>query len=211
MSTQSDNRINVGPKEQWLSLVGGGALAGLGIASRSWAGAGLAAVGGALLLRGATRHCAVRDALKSNGPVRIERTFTVPNKSPEEVYEFWRNLENLPRVIDSLQSVKALDERRSRWVAKGPAGVPLEWDAEITNERSGRVIEWRSTPGSLIDISGVVRFKRKQGQGTKVHLTIRYVTPGGAIGEAAANLFRHRPEEKVDSGLRGVQEALAQS
>ena len=123
--------------------------------------------------------------MKSNAPVRIERTFTIPNKSPEEVYEFWRNLENLPRVMDSLQSVKVLDERRSHWVAKGPAGVPLEWDAEITNERRRPCDRVAFDARIAIDISGVVRFKRKQGQGTKVHLSIRYVTPGGAIGEAA--------------------------
>src|SRR5436190_11849112 len=106
MQTESNNNNNrnVGDREQWVSLIGGGLLAGLGIASRSWAGAGLAAAGGALIWRGATRHCAVKSALEgameSNGPARIERTFTIANKSPEEVYEFWRNLENLPRVME---------------------------------------------------------------------------------------------------------------
>src|SRR5436190_18750644 len=105
MQTESNNNNNrnVGDREQWVSLIGGGLLAGLGIASRSWAGAGLAAAGGALIWRGVTRRCAIKSSLKSalesNGPVRIDRTFAVPNKSPEEVYEFWRNLENLPRVI----------------------------------------------------------------------------------------------------------------
>jgi uncharacterized membrane protein len=213
--TNNNNSRNVGEKEQWVSLIGGGLLAGLGIASRSWAGAGLTAAGGALIWRGATRRCAIKSSLKNaletNGPVRIDRTFAVPNKSPEEVYEFWRNLENLPRVIENLQSVTMLDERRSHWVAKGPAGVPIEWDAEITNDGGGRLIEWRSLPGSTLDISGIVRFKRKQGHGTKVHLSIQYVTPGGAAGEALANLLKQRPEEKVDGALQNVQEALAQS
>jgi len=143
--------------------------------------------------------------------VRIDRSFAVPNKSPDEVYEFWRNLENLPHVIEKLQSVTMLDDRRSHWVARGPAGVPVESDAEITNDRGGRLIEWRSLPGSTLDISGIVRFKRKQGQGTKVHLSIQYVTPGGAAGEALADLLKQRPEERGDGALQDVQEALAQS
>jgi uncharacterized membrane protein len=211
MPIRSNPNVNIGKKEQWASLIAGGLLAGLGITKRSWAGAGLAAAGGALIWRGATRHCTVKSALEGAGPVRLERSFTVPNRSPEEVYEFWRNLENLPRAIEGLKSVTAKDERQSHWVARGPAGVPIEWDAEITNDRSGHVIEWRSLPGSLINISGIVRFKRKHGHGTKVHMSIQYVTPGGAVGEALSNLLGQRPEEKVDSGLRGVQEALAQS
>jgi uncharacterized membrane protein len=160
--------------------------------------------------RGATRHCAIKSAVENSGPVRLERTFTVPNKSPEEVYDFWRNLENLPRAMDSLRSVTPLDERRSHWVAKGPAGVPVEWDAEITNDRGGKVIEWRSLPGSNIDIAGAVRFRRKHSHGTKVHLSIQYTTPGGVIGATLANLLRQNPREKLDSGLREVQETLAQ-
>jgi len=210
MQSQTNN-TNIGKKEQWASLIGGGALAGLGVASRSWAGAGLVAAGAALIWRGSTGHCAVKSALESSGPVHIDRTFTVANKSPEEVYEFWRNLENLPRVMGGLKSVTPIDATRSHWVAKGPAGIPVEWDAEITNDNGGRVIEWRSVPGSLIDISGIVRFKRKQSGGTKVHVSINFVTPGGAIGQSLASLFGTLPEQQVDSGIRDVQQALAQS
>jgi len=189
----------------------GGALAGLGIAKRSWAGVGLAAAGGALLWRGLTRHCAVKNLVRSADPVRLERSFTVPDKSPEEVYEFWRNFENLPRAIPGLRSVSSTGDGRWRWVAKGPAGMPLSWDAEITNEHGGRLIEWRSTRGSILKISGIVRFKAKHGRGTKVHISIQYVPPGGALGEALANLLRQHPDEKLDSGLHDLQHALTES
>jgi len=211
MATQTNHSRNVGTKEQWASLMVGGLLTGLGIAKRSWAGVGLAAAGGALIWRGATGHCRVKDTLENYEPACLEKSFTVTNKSPEEVYHFWRNLANLPRVFDGLQSVTEISDNRSHWVLKGPAGIPIQWDAEITNDRSGRIIEWRSLPGSTLKISGVVRFKRKHSHGTKVHVTIRYAAPGGAIGEAMANLLRQRPERKVDAGLRGLKEALAQS
>ena len=203
---------NVGRVEQWVSVIAGGALAAggaaFGLARRSWAGAGLVLAGGALLHRGITRHCAVKSAFESSGPVRLQRTITVRSKSPQEVYEFWRNLENLPGVIPDLESVQRLDGRRSHWVLKGPAGKRIEWDAEITNERPGRHLEFRSLPGSAVDLAGIVRFKRKQGQGTKIHLDLQYTIPGGAAGEKLAQLLRERPEARVDAGLQSIQEAL---
>ena len=210
MPAQTEERTdqNIGNTERWISILGGTALAGFGISRRSWAGAGMALAGAALAYRGASRHCMVKAALRGSGPMRLERTITIPNKPPEEVYQFWRNFENLPAVIGPLESVKVLDGRRSHWVIKGPAGKSLSWDAEITNERSGHVIEWKSLPGSDIDLSGTVRFKRKQGRGTKVHLSLRYTTPGGAIGEALANVFHAQPEARVDAGLQNLREAL---
>lgn len=173
-------------------------------------GAGLAIAGGALIWRGAKRRNGVESIARQRA-LSIDRTFTVANKAPKEVYGFWRNLENLPSVVGALDSVKAIDSRRSHWVAKGPAGVPVTWDAEITNDRPGRLIEWRSVPGSTLDLCGIVRFKRKQGGGTKVHLSIRYRTPGGAIGETLANLFRVHPEEKVDTAVQELRDQMARA
>ena len=210
MKSSQKNRVtNIGPKEQWASLLGGGLLAGAGIATRSLPGAALAALGGALMWRGATRHCPLKDALENKGPVRIDRSFTVPDKSPGEVYNFWRNLENLPKVTGWIKSVQVLDERRSHWTAKGPAGVPIDWDAEITNDRSGHIIEWRSAPGSPLEMSGAVRFKPKQGGGTRVHVSIRYAGSGGPLGELLPNLLGELPERRMDQGIQDLQGALA--
>ncbi|HEY1340943.1 MAG TPA: SRPBCC family protein [Bryobacteraceae bacterium] len=206
--TSKSTNGNIGKNERWISVAGGGILAALGIARRSWGGAALAAAGGALIWRGVRAQCPVKQALQGSGPVRIERIFTVTNKSPEEVFEFWRSFENLPKIMKNLESVRILDGRRSHWTAKGPGGKSIEWDAEITNERSGYLIEWRSLPGSDLDISGAVRFARKHGRGTKVHLSMRYTTPGGAIGEALANLLHERPEERIDEGLQELRGAL---
>jgi uncharacterized membrane protein len=206
---------NVSGTERWVSIVGGSALAAFGVANavarRSWIHGGLAVLGAALVQRGVTGRCAVKHAwsgLEGSGPVRLDRTITVPDKSPAEVYEFWRALENLPRVLGNLESVQVLDERRSHWKARGPAGRSIEWDAEITNDRSGHVIEWRSMPGSDIDIAGTVLFRRKRGNGTKVHVTVQYRTPGGAIGEALARMLGAVPEQEIDAGLAELRGAL---
>jgi uncharacterized membrane protein len=124
------------------------------------------------------------------------------------VYEFWRQLENLPSAIPDLESVQRIDDRRSHWVLKGPAGKRVEWDAEITNEHRGRHLEFRSLPGSSIKLAGIVRFKKKQGVGTKIHLSMAYEIPGGAAGEALAQLMHEQPLARIDAGLHGVQQAL---
>lgn len=215
MSPKTENRskTNIGRGERIASAIAGGTLAGLGVVlalknrKSPWAGVGVALAGGSLVFRGASGHCAVKAALKSSEPIHIERTFTVTGKAPQEVYEFWRNLENLSKAMPGVEAVPGKDNR-SHWKIKGPAGAPISWDAEIASERPGHVIEFRSVPGSVVQLSGIVRFKRKHGGGTKVHLSLRAITPGGAIGEALANAFCFRPEASVDAGLETLREAL---
>ena len=204
--------VNIGKKEQFVSVLAGAALtaggAVFGIARRSWAGAGLAAAGAVLLHRGLTRHCIVKKSLASSGQARVERTITITSKSPEEMFEFWRQLENLPTVVPDLESVRRLDDRRSHWVIKGPAGKRIEWDAEVTNERRGHHLEFRSLDGSAVNLKGIVRFKKKQGLGTKIHLSLQYAIPGGAAGEVLTHLFHVDPDARIDAGLQGLQQAL---
>jgi uncharacterized membrane protein len=137
---------NVGTTERVASVVGGSALAVYGLSRKSLGGVALALLGGALLHRGATGHCEVYHVLgmttadetdlDSNTSVaygrgiRVDEAVTI-NRSPEEVYRFWRRLENLPRFMEHLESVTAIDEKRSHGVARGPAGKSVEWDAEI--------------------------------------------------------------------------------
>ena len=77
--------------------------------------------------------------------IEVRKTITVA-RPPSDVYAFWRNLENLPRFMEHLESVRVLDDLRSSWKAKGPAGSEYEWQAEITEDRPGELIAWRSLP-----------------------------------------------------------------
>src|SRR4051812_22284164 len=94
--------------------------------------------------------CAQR--LNNNGTARggttqVKKSIII-NRSPEELYRFWRDFENLPRFMNHLESVRVLDDKRSHWVAKAPAGTSVEWDAEIIEDRPGELIAWRSLAGS---------------------------------------------------------------
>jgi uncharacterized membrane protein len=133
----------------------------------------------------------------------------IVNRSPEEVYSFWRNFENLPRFMRHLQSVNDLGAGRSRWKATGPAGMEVEWEATLIADVPGEVITWRSLEGSDVDNAGAVRFEAAPGnRGTIVRVNIQYNPPAGAAGAMIAKLFGEEPEQQLDDDLRRFKQVL---
>jgi uncharacterized membrane protein len=133
----------------------------------------------------------------------------IVNRSPEEVYTFWRRFENLPRFMKHLESVNDLGNGRSHWVAKGPAGMSVEWDATIIADVPNEVITWRSLEGSDVDNAGAVRFQAAPGgRGTIVKVNIQYNPPAGVIGATIAKLFGEEPEQQLDDDLRRFKQVM---
>lgn len=132
----------------------------------------------------------------------VVRALTI-NLPRQEVYAFWRDFENLPRFMRHLESVTVLDERRSHWVAKGPAGTTVEWDAEITADEPGSLIAWQSVGNSDINNAGAVHFSDAPGdRGTELLVELTYEAPGGAIGRGIAKLFGEEPKLQVREDMR---------
>jgi len=126
-----------------------------------------------------------------------------------DLYRFWRDFENLPRFMRHLESVRVTDERRSHWVAKGPAGTTVEWDAEITEERPDELIAWRSAEGADVFNAGSVRFEEATGgRGTIVRVELDYDPPGGILGVAVAKLFGEEPAQQIDGDLRRFKQII---
>ena len=208
--TMKTEETNISHPERLASLVGGGSLVAYGLAKRNLSGFAMAALGGGLLLRGATGHCDVYEALgvstskEGRGKnvsipyelgIRIDHSVLV-NKPVDEVYRFWRNLENLPRFMDHLKSIEVRSETKSHWVAMGPGGMDVEWDAEIIHEEPGKLIGWRSLEGSEVDNAGSVRFEPMTG-GTRVSVSLQYNPPAGSLGAAVAKLFGQDPKRQI--------------
>ena len=142
------------------------------------------------------------------GIIRTKRSITV-RKPVEEVYAFWRNFENLPRFMRHLESVSVMDERRSHWVARAPAGKTVEWDAEIVDEHENEMISWRSLPGAGVYNAGEVRFNPAPGnRGTEVRVTLEYRPPLGKLGSKVAMLWREEPGQQVADDLRHFKQVL---
>ncbi len=212
-----DNSVNVGEAERWASAIGGGALAIYGLTRGNLPGVALALLGASLVHRGTTGHCYAYDAAgvstaprESENPnvsvpagrgVKVEKTLTI-NRPVEELYSFWRNFENLPRVMSHLESVDDMGDR-SHWVAKGPAGTTVEWDAEVFNEKENELIAWRSLEGADVDNAGSVHFKTAPaGRGTEVRIVLKYDAPAGIVGSVMAKLFGEEPSQQIDEDLR---------
>src|SRR5262249_18449584 len=99
------------------------------------------------------------DGVGAGGSIRTGKSVHV-NRSPEEVYHFWRNFQNFPRFMFHLESVQITGDKRSHWVAKAPAGATVEWDAETTQDIANELIAWRSVEGSTVPNSGRGRVGR---------------------------------------------------
>lgn len=205
--------VNVGTGERWLSAAVGAGLIAAGVARRSTFGALFGLIGGALLYRGASGHCAVSARLGRNSAtprrgVLVERSMTI-GRPAEELYRFWRQLENLPRFMKHLQAVKTTSPTRSHWVAKAPAGASVEWDAELIDDIPGELLVWRSLPGSDIENEGAVRFVRAPGdRGTEVHVVLRYDPPAGQVGAAIARLLGEEPHGQIEDDLRRFKQVM---
>jgi uncharacterized membrane protein len=147
-------------------------------------------------------------AITEGGAIRVRKSITV-NKSPEELYRFWRDLRNLPRFMRHIESVQTTGDRRSHWVARLPVGTRVEWDAEIAEDRPNEMIAWRSLPGAGLENFGSVRFERAPGgRGTVVRVEMQYKPPGGMIGATVANLFGKAPELKLQEDLRRLKQVI---
>lgn len=206
---------NVGKTERVLSALVGGGLASFGLAKRGLAGWTAVVAGGSLLYRGISGHCPLLERLgidtsESKNPaigvraqhgIKLEKTILV-SRSPDELYRFWRDLENLPSAMHHLVAVRESDDKHSHWVARGPLNTTVEWDSEIINERENEMIAWRSIPGGDVDTAGSVHFeKAPHGRGTKVHVSLKYEPPGGKAGLTLARLLGDGLERQLEADL----------
>jgi len=193
----------------------------------SWApttGVVMGIVGGLLVLRGLRARGVARRVLTSAGvgmltraasniqpgllvelaaarqKIQVEKTITV--QAPlDQVWELWSNFENFPRFMTHLREVRKLDEAHSHWVAAGPAGIPVEWDAVITDWVPKQFIGWSSVEGSTVDATGQVRFRPLSEVETQIDVQLAYSPPAGAAGHVIASLFGTDPKSAMNDDL----------
>ena len=130
------------------------------------------------------------------------------NRPAGEVYAAFRDFPGLPRFMDNLVRIDAIDARRSHWVAKAPAGRTVEWDAIVTEDREGEAIVWESAPGADVANHGRVTFRDAGARGTVVTAEIAYDPPGGAVGKFVAKLFQREPAIQARRDLRRFKQFL---
>ena len=205
------SRMNVGQVERGISLATGLALLAYTVSRRPRLSLPLGLDAGYMIYRGATGHCVFyqmlginRTEVNGHEGIRVERAVTV-NRPKEELYQMWRDFENLPRFMKYLETVQ-VDDRdtgKSHWVAKGPLDRQIEWDAEVIEERENELLVWKSLPGSMVESMGRVEFVDAQGgRGTIVHVSMEYNPPAGSLGAAFAKLLGREPGTQIKEDLR---------
>ena len=153
----------------------------------------------------AAQEC--RELTHEPGTIHFRKTINI-DRPVDSVYAFWRNFENLPRFMRNLESVTC-DGSRSHWIAKGPAGSTVEWEAELLEDIPNHLISWRSLEGSQVDNAGAVRFDvDPDGGGTLVRVDITYRPPAGVFGALVAKLFGRAPEQEVQGDLARFKEVV---
>lgn len=154
----------------------------------------------------ATRRASKRAA--EDRAVRVKAAVTV-RRSREDVYRFWHDFQNLPHFMDHLEAVEPRGNGRSRWMARGPAGRTVEWEAELIEDRSHELIKWRSATGAQVQNEGRVEFTDAPGgRGTELRLDMSYAMPGGVLGATVAKLLGAEPERQVDDDLRRFKQVM---
>jgi uncharacterized membrane protein len=172
-------------------------------------------LGGYLLYRGAAGHCAVYGSMGKTKGVRQApsiniRTGLIVNKPKDEVYAFWRKLENLPLFMKHLAAVTEIDSKHSHWEATIPGNIgKIKWNAEIVKEEPGYLIGWQSIPNSMINNAGKVTFNDAMGgEGTELEVVITYHPPAGEIGASLAKTLNPVFEKIIRQDIMNFKEYI---
>ena len=203
--------------EACLALGGAALLLIVAATRRSAFSTGLAVASAPLLYRGITGRWPsvpgdslydTQTALGGDRGVHVRESIRV-ECSISDAYRFWRRLEDLPRFMSHLASVTQRSDRESHWIAAGPAGVTVEWDAEIITEEENRTLAWRSMPGSDVVTAGSVNFEPvREGRSTQLRVHLQYAPPAGRAGALIASLFGREPSQTIREDLRHFKQLL---
>ncbi len=227
---EESHRMNVGMTERIISAAAGALAAGYGISRRDPLGYALAGVGGWLIYRGASGHSFMMRALgvstageewlqlapkhgeaarPDHGKAVHVRDEVTIDRPVADIYNFWRDFTNLPRVMPHLISVERIDGGRSHWKSRGPAGLTAEWDAVVESDVPNELIAWESVEPASVPNGGSVRFHPAPGgRGTEVCVALHYQPPAGHVGHWAAKLFGEEPGQHLREGLRHIKQVL---
>jgi len=214
-----DSKSSLHEIEKWVAF-GAGAILLVGAArARSFTRVCLAAASAPLLYRSFTGQWPefltpwlpssdTKIALAGDRGIHVRESIRVARRI-DEVYRFWRRLENLPQFMTHLKSVTETSDKQSHWVANGPGGVGVEWDAEIIHQVLNQRIGWRSLADADVVSAGSVNFDCADDEpSTTVTVHLQYAPPAGRAGEFVASLLGALPSEMIREDLQRLKALL---
>ena len=216
-SKGESERFGALTNQRWLAIGFG---AGLLLGASLRRNAPIALAGGVLLYRGATGRRGFSrlfgrsdtgklpsTSVPHETGIKVERSIVI-HKPVQDLYDFWRHLENLPRFMSHVIEVNQRDAKHSHWKIKSLAGTTIAWDAEIINEIPNELIAWRSLEGSEIDHAGSVHFETEPPGATRVRIVLEYRPPAGRLGAGLARMFGQNPAQLIEQDLGRLKQLL---
>lgn len=215
--------VNVSQTERWLSALTGGGLALFSLLRRDRLALGLGALSIALLQRSVSGHSylyqlldittverspSTRSQLAGQKGLRVQRRITI-NRSPQDLYNFWRDIEKAPLYMPFIETVMKTGERTSHWVAASPTGQTLAWNSEILHEHAGKSISWHTHGGPATANAGKVTFEAAPaGRGSIVTLELDYLQFSGSLKGSIGRVLAQIPEREALETLRRFKELM---
>lgn len=136
-----------------------------------------------------------------NRGIKVVRAVTI-RRPADELYKFWRELTNLPRIIKHPVTITVKSAEESHWAVSAPGDHRVEWDSLILNDKPGQLIAWRSREGATVPNAGTVRFEAAPGdEGTEVTVALEYDPPGGRLGAVIAKFTRDSASSQISDAL----------
>lgn len=197
---------NVGTSERFISSFAGMMLCTMGFRSFKKGGCVLLPPAAYLLYRGASGYCPIneridRDTTEGANEFLFDYRITI-RKPVEEVYAYWRQLENLAVVMSHIEKIEKVNDTDYRWTALFN-DQEFTWQSRITEDKPNRILAWKSADPSDIYNEGMIRFRgMNEGKWTSMDMGIIYRPAKTKVGELAAWLFTPVFERIVKKDLR---------
>jgi uncharacterized membrane protein len=197
------------PTTRLLAGTAGGALVVYGFRQLNVFGAAVVALGTGVLARALSNIEFKRLTGVGAGRRAIDIHKIINVAAPvEDVFAFWTDYENFPRFMANVREVQKIDDQRSHWIVAGPGGVPIEWNAEVTNYVPNKSLGWKTAAGSPVAHSGIVRFEPNPDGSTRVEVKMTYNPVAGGLGHAVASLFGADPKSEMDADLMRMKSMI---
>ncbi|HZT43304.1 MAG TPA: SRPBCC family protein [Chthonomonadaceae bacterium] len=197
------------PTSRLLLVTAGGIMALYGSRRGGLLGTALSAGGIGLCLRGIANPMGGGSTSMTGRQqgIRIQKSITI-DAPIEQVFAYFSNYEHFPNFMANVQQVIDQGGGRSHWVVSGPGGVPVEWDAVVTDVVPNELISWESVPGSTLQNAGSIKFRPTANGGTQIHITLTYTPPAGVLGHGIATMLGADPKTEMDADLARLKTFL---
>jgi uncharacterized membrane protein len=198
--------LNLSPAARLAAGVGGAAVAAYGWKRKDRLGISLSVLGAGLAAASTMKRNLHSLLAFSEDCPGFELEETIRIHAPvSDLYDFWANPENYPKVFSHITAIDRLGENLYRWTVTGPAGMPIHWEGSITRAVPNTLVEWKSLPGSTVGNFGIARFDPHYDASTRVRVRMFYRPPAGIVGRFLAELLGSDPKEVLRGDLKRLK------